>query len=224
MRDSRWGFPRVRSLAGGEPMRFAMAAPIERNDFDSVLTERHRKRTSGRDQSRRWLGCVGRKVSMRLQAARCGEQADGCVADRRGAGLQNSPGCGASTPAGPDGLVDGKSRGRTLALMADHRRALADKLLGSRPAGPLAATASCAARRTGPGAVAHRRSPSRSTRPRVPGAGGARFAKISARPRHYAQNELAVEAFQPELPRRTGEDPGEAVERRRDDGPLVVAR
>ena len=39
------------------------------------------------------------------------------------------------------------------------------------------------------------------------------FAKISARPRHYAQNELAVEA---KLPRRTGEDPGEAPERRRD--------
>ena len=35
------------------------------------------------------------------------------------------------------------------------------------------------------------------------------FAKISARPRHYAQNELAVEAFK-KLPRRTGEDPGEA--------------
>ena len=35
------------------------------------------------------------------------------------------------------------------------------------------------------------------------------FAKISARPRHYAQNELAVEAS-------AGEDPGEAPERRRD--------
>ena len=47
------------------------------------------------------------------------------------------------------------------------------------------------------------------------------FAKISARPRHYAQNELAVEAFK-KLPRRTGEDPGEAPERRRDRA--VVAR
>ena len=42
------------------------------------------------------------------------------------------------------------------------------------------------------------------------------FAKISARPRHYAQNELAVEAF------KSIEDPGEAPERRRDRA--VVAR
>ena len=41
------------------------------------------------------------------------------------------------------------------------------------------------------------------------------FAKISARPRHYAQNPLAIEDFK-KLPRRVGGDPRRAPGRHRD--------
>ena len=45
-----------------------------------------------------------------------------------------------------------------------------------------------------------RRSPSRSTRPLGRELKALGFAKISARPRHYAQNELAVGAFKKNFP------------------------
>ena len=115
-------------------------------------------------------------------------------------------GCCASTPADPDGLVDGKSPGAPSKLNADHRRALAEVV----EAGPVPAV---------DGVVRWRRkdlarwlfetfaiSLDETTVGRELKALG--FAKISARPRHYAQNELAVEAFKKKLPRRTGEDPG----------------
>ena len=120
---------------------------------------------------------------------------------------------------GPDGLVDGKSPGAPSKLNADHRRALAEVV----EAGPVPAV---------DGVVRWRRkdlarwlletfaiSLDETTVGRELKALG--FAKISARPRHYAQNELAVEAFK-KTSRRTGEDPGEAPERRRDRA--VVAR
>ena len=59
-------------------------------------------------------------------------------------------------------------------------------------------------------------------RARVEGARLRQDLAANNKPRHYAQNELAVEAFKKKLPRRTGEDPGEAPERRRDRA--VVAR
>ena len=94
---------------------------------------------------------------------------------------------------GPDGLVDGKSPGAPSKLNADHRRALAEVV----EAGPVPAV---------DGVVRWRRkdlarwlletfaiSLDETTVGRELKALG--FAKISARPRHYAQNELAVEAF-----------------------------
>ena len=93
---------------------------------------------------------------------------------------------------GPDGLVDGKSPGAPSKLNADHRRALAEVV----EAGPVPAV---------DGVVRWRRkdlarwlletfaiSLDETTVGRELKALG--FAKISARPRHYAQNELAVEA------------------------------
>ena len=47
------------------------------------------------------------------------------------------------------------------------------------------------------------------------------FSKISARPQHYAQNELAIDAFKKTVG-RTGRDPREAPARHRDRA--VVAR
>ena len=99
---------------------------------------------------------------------------------------------------GPDGLVDGKSPGAPSKLNADHRRALAEVV----EAGPVPAV---------DGVVRWRRkdlarwlletfaiSLDETTVGRELKALG--FAKISARPRHYAQNELAVEAFKKNFP------------------------
>ena len=129
-------------------------------------------------------------------------------------------GCCASTPADRTGWSMGSPPGAPSKLNADHRRALAEVV----EAGPVPAV---------DGVVRWRRkdlarwlletfaiSLDEATVGRELKALG--FAKISARPRHYAQNELAVEAFKKKLPRRTGEDPGEAPERRRDRA--VVAR
>ena len=203
----------VRSLTQcGEPMRFAMAAPIDlRNDFDSVSLRRLAKRTRDATQSRRLLALAEvYDGGSRTDASRIG-----------GVGLQIIRDWVLRFNArGPDGLVDGKSPGAPSKLNADHRRALAEVV----EAGPVPAV---------DGVVRWRRkdlarwlletfaiSLDETTVGRELKALG--FAKISARPRHYAQNELAVEAFKKKLPRRTGEDPGEAPERRRDRA--VVAR
>ena len=124
------------------------------------------------------------------------------------------------TPADRTGWSMGSHRAHPRSSGADHRRALAEVV----EAGPVPAV---------DGVVRWRRkdlarwlletfaiSLDETTVGRELKALG--FAKISARPRHYAQNELAVEALKKTLPRRTGEDPGEAPERRRDRA--VVAR
>ena len=189
-----------------------MAAPIDlRNDFDSVSLRRLAKRTRVATQSRRLLALAEvYDGGSRTDASRIG-----------GVGLQIIRDWVLRFNArGPDGLVDGKSPGAPSKLNADHRRALAEVV----EAGPVPAV---------DGVVRWRRkdlarwlletfaiSLDETTVGRELKALG--FAKISARPRHYAQNELAVEAFKKKLPRRTGEDPGEAPERRRDRA--VVAR
>ena len=185
-----------------------MAAPIDlRNDFDSVSLRRLAKRTRDATQSRRLLALDevydgGSSTDASRTAASVCRIRDWVLR---------------FNARGPDGLVDGKSPGAPSKLNADHRRALAEVV----EAGPVPAV---------DGVVRWRRkdlarlletfaiSLDETTVGRELKALG--FAKISARPRHYAQNELAVEAAK--LPRRTGEDPGEAPERRRDRA--VVAR
>ena len=125
-------------------------------------------------------------------------------------------GCCASTPADRTGWSMGSHRAHprsSTPITAAHWRIV-------EAARSRRSTASCAGgARTWRGG-SWRRSPSRTTTVgRELKALG--FAKISARPRHYAQNELAVEAFKKNFP-GTGEDPGEAPERRRDRA--VVAR
>ena len=176
----------VRSLTQcGEPMRFAMAAPIDlRNDFDSVSLRRLAKRTRDATQSRRLLALAEvYDGGSRTDASRIG-----------GVGLQIIRDWVLRFNArGPDGLVDGKSPGAPSKLNADHRRALAEVV----EAGPVPAV---------DGVVRWRRkdlarwlletfaiSLDETTVGRELKALG--FAKISARPRHYAQNELAVEAL-----------------------------
>ena len=188
----------VRSLTQcGEPMRFAMAAPIDlRNDFDSVSLRRLAKRTRDATQSRRLLALAEvYDGGSRTDASRIG-----------GVGLQIIRDWVLRFNArGPDGLVDGKSPGAPSKLNADHRRALAEVV----EADPVPAV---------DGVVRWRRkdlarwlletfaiSLDETTVGRELKALG--FAKISARPRHYAQNELAVEAFKKTSPpnwRRSG--------------------
>ena len=180
----------VRSLTQcGEPMRFAMAAPIDlRNDFDSVSLP-PRERTRDATQSRRLLALAEvYDGGSRTDASRIG-----------GVGLQIIRDWVLRFNArGPDGLVDGKSPGAPSKLNADHRRALAEVV----EAGPVPAV---------DGVVRWRRkdlarwlletfaiSLDETTVGRELKALG--FAKISARPRHYAQNELAVEAFKKNFP------------------------
>ena len=181
----------VRSLTQcGEPMRFAMAAPIDlRNDFDSVSLRRLAKRTRDATQSRRLLALAEvYDGGSRTDASRIG-----------GVGLQIIRDWVLRFNArGPDGLIDGKSPGAPSKLNADHRRALAEVV----EAGPVPAV---------DGVVRWRRkdlarwlletfaiSLDETTVGRELKALG--FAKISARPRHYAQNELAVEAFKKNFP------------------------
>ena len=181
----------VRSLTQcGELMRFAMAAPIDlRNDFDSVSLRRLAKRTRDATQSRRLLALAEvYDGGSRTDASRIG-----------GVGLQIIRDWVLRFNArGPDGLVDGKSPGAPSKLNADHRRALAEVV----EAGPVPAV---------DGVVRWRRkdlarwlletfaiSLDETTVGRELKALG--FAKISARPRHYAQNELAVEAFKKNFP------------------------
>ena len=170
-----------------------MAAPIDlRNDFDSVSLRRLAKRTRDATQSRRLLALAEvYDGGSRADASRIG-----------GVGLQIIRDWVLRFNArGPDGLVDGKSPGAPSKLNADHRRALAEVV----EAGPVPAV---------DGVVRWRRkdlarwlletfaiSPDETTVGRELKALG--FAKISARPRHYAQNELAVEAFKKRLSLRT---------------------
>ena len=163
-----------------------MAAPIDlRNDFDSVSLRRLAKRTRDATQSRRLLALAEvYDGGSRTDASRIG-----------GVGLQIIRDWVLRFNArGPDGLVDGKSPGAPSKLNADHRRALAEVV----EAGPVPAV---------DGVVRWRRkdlarwlletfaiSLDETTVGRELKALG--FAKISARPRHYAQNELAVEALE----------------------------
>ena len=175
-----------------------MAAPIKlRDDFDSASLRRLAKETRDAAQSRRLLALAEiYDDGSRKDAARIG-----------GVGLQIIRDWVLRFNAiGPDGLVNMKSPGAPSKLNDDHRRALAEVV----EAGPIPAIH---------GVVRWRRkdlarwvreefgiSLDETTVGRELKALG--YAKISARPRHYAQNEQAVEAFKKTSPpslRRSGQ-------------------
>ena len=146
----------VRSLTQcGEPMRFAMAAPIDlRNDFDSVSLRRLAKRTRARPRAVvcwRWP----RSTMVAAGRMRRGSAASVC--------RSFATGCCASTPADRTGWSMGSHRAHprsSTPITAAHWRRLL------RPARSRRSTASCAGgARTWRGG-SWRRSPSRSTRPR----------------------------------------------------------
>ena len=164
-----------------------MAAPIDlRNDFDSVSLRRLAKRTRDATQSRRLLALAevydggSRTDASRIGASVCRSFATGCCA---------------STPADRTGWSMGSHRAQK--LNADHRRALAEVV----EAGPVPAVdgvVAGGARTWRGGLETFAISLDETTVGRELKALG--FAKISARPRHYAQNELAVEAFKKNFP------------------------
>ena len=174
-----------------------MAAPISlRDDFDSASLRRLAKKTRDATQSRRLLALAEiYDGGSRTDAARIG-----------GVGLQIIRDWVLRfNEGGADGLVNLKPPGAPSKLNDAHRRALAELV----EAGPIPAIH---------GVVRWRRkdlahwiweafgvSLDETTVGRELKALG--FAKISARPRHYAQNELAIEAFKKTSPpnwRRSG--------------------
>ena len=146
----------VRSLTQcGEPMRFAMAAPIDlRNDFDSVSLRRLGRGPGTRPRAVvcwRWP----RSTMVAAGRMRRGSAASVC--------RSFATGCCASTPADRTGWSMGSHRAHprsSTPITAAHWRRLL------RPARSRRSTASCAGgARTWRGG-SWRRSPSRSTRPR----------------------------------------------------------
>ena len=117
--------------------------------------------------------------------------ANGCVADRRRRSADHSP-LGAALQR-PRNWSMGSHRGT---LEAQRRRALAEVV----EAGPVPAGMSWRRKDLGGGSVI-------SLDETIGRELKALGRKISARPRHYAQNELAVEAFKKNFPAGS-EDPG----------------
>ena len=167
-----------------------MGSPVPlREDFDATVLRMLSRRTRDADQGRRLLALAAiYDGGSRSEAARIGSVGLQTVRDwvlRFNA-------------AGPDGLVDGKAPGQTPKLDEAQRQALA-RIVES---GPIAAVH---------GVVRWRLidlaqwvwdefgvSISKQTLSRDLRAMGLR--KLSARPRHHAQNEHAMEAFKKNSP------------------------
>ena len=168
-----------------------MAAPIDlRNDFDRVSLRCLAKRT--RDATARAVVCWRWPRSTMVAAGRMrrGSAASVC--------RSFATGCCASTPADRTGWSMGSHRAHprsSTPITAAHWRRLL------RPARSRRSTASCDWRRKDLARwllETFAISLDETTVGRELKALG--FAKISARPRHYAQNELAVEAFKKTSP------------------------
>ena len=193
--------PRFRSLTQcGEPMRFAMAAPIDlRNDFDSVSLRASRR--AGRDPEPSSAG-VGRGLRWWQQ--------DGC-ARIGGVGCRSfATGCCASTPADRTGWSMGSHRA--------HPRSSTPIRAEVVEAGPVPAVDGGRWRRKDLARWTWRRSI--SLEPRWARLKALGFAKISARPRHSRKTSWP-EAFKKNFPAELAKIRAR-LERRRDRA--VVAR
>jgi transposase len=169
----------------GEQRRFAMAAAIGlRNDFGSLDLRARARTTRDASQARRLLALAEvYDGKARTDAARIG-----------GVGLQTVRDWVLRFNArGPDGLIDGKAPGNPAKLDDDQRKALAEIV----ESGPIPAIHDVVRWRLCDLAAwlweEFRVSVSETTVSRELRRLG--FAKLSARPRHYAQNERAIEDF-----------------------------
>ena len=162
-----------------------MSIPVPlRTDFDAVALRRAAKATKNAAQGRRLLALAEiYDGGTRTDAARIG-----------GVGLQTiRDWVLAFNQEGPEGLIDGKAPGQPSKLNDDQRRALA-RIVES---GPIPAIHGLVRWRRKDLArwifEEYRIEVDETTVGRELRALG--FRKLSARPRHYAQNELEVEAF-----------------------------
>jgi transposase len=164
---------------------FAMAAPIPlRSDMTSDDLRQHARRAREASQTRRLLALAALyDGGTRSEAARIGGVTLQIVRDwvlRLNA-------------LGPEGLIDRKAPGPMPKLNEDQRRAL----VGMVESGPIPAIHGVVRWRLKDLAQwiweEYRVSLSESSVSRELKARG--FRKLSARPRHYAQNELEMEAF-----------------------------
>ncbi len=169
-----------------------MAAAIGlRGDYDAAGLRELAKRSDDANQTRRLLAlAVIYDGGSRTEAGKVG-----------GVGLQTvRDWVLAFNAEGPSGLLDGKAPGKAPLLNAEQRQAL----LGMVESGPIPAVHGVVRWRLidlaqwvldAYGISVSKQSMSRQLR-----AMGLR--KLSARPRHHAQNELAVEAFKKSSPPR----------------------
>ena len=169
-----------------------MSVPLRlRDDYDGAALREHAKLSGDANQTRRLLALAliydgGR----RDQAARLGGVGRQIVRDwvlRFNA-------------EGPSGLIDRKAPGNRPKLDTDQRGALADLI----ERGPIAAVDGVVRWRlidlVGWARAEYGVSVSEATISRLLKAMG--YAKLTARPRHHAQNEYALEAFKKASPTR----------------------
>ncbi len=171
-----------------------MAAPISlRNDFDSACLRRLAKTTKDATQSSRLVALDEiYDGGSRTDAARIGGVGLQIIRDRV---LRFNA-------RGPDGLINSKPPATRSKLNDDHRRALAQIVED----GPILAVHGVVRWRRKDlarwiheefGISLHDTTVGRELK-------SLDFVKISARPRHYAQDELALEAFKKKRSRRVG--------------------
>ena len=177
------GLPKPAPNSRPDCRRFSMAAALElRDDFTGDDLRRLARSSRDAKQVRRLLALSAvRDGGSRTEAARIG-----------GVGLQIVRDWVVRFNAeGPAGLVDRKAPGKRPTLTSTSARRWADRGGGPSP-GP---TGWCAAADP-PRAVALGSVPGLGERgDGQSGAAGARFRKLSARPRHYAQDPEAAEVF-----------------------------
>jgi transposase len=176
-------------IQGGEQRRFAMPIPL-RGDFDADRVRAAAKRSKDGPQARRLLALAAiYDGARRTEAAKIG-----------GVTLQVIRDWGLKFNAqGPDGLVDRKAPGQPSRLNDQHRAALAAII----ESGPLAAVHGVVRWRIVDlcqwifaefRVVVAKQTLSRELRKMG-------YRKLSARPRHHAQAEGAIEDFKKVCPR-----------------------
>jgi len=166
-------------------MRFVMAAPVRlRDDFDAVELRRLAKRSDDADQTRRLLALAAiYDGGSRTEAAKIG-----------GVGLQTvRDWVLAFNSDGPPGLIDGKAPGNPSRLNAAQRQALL-KIVESGPDPAIHGVVRWRLLDLAQWVFEEFRVPiSKQTLSRE--LRGSGFRKLSARPRHHAQDAEALETF-----------------------------
>src|SRR6476469_1597932 len=177
------GQRRASQIRGGERWRFAMPVPL-RTDFDAAAVRALARRTKDGPQARRLLRLAAvYDGAWRTESARIG-----------GVGLQIVRDWVVKfNERGPDGLINGKAPGQPSRLDDAHRAALKAQL----EAGPIPAVHGVVRWRLIDlmawlweefRVTISKQTLSRELR-------AMNYRKLSARPRHHAKSEAAVEAF-----------------------------